>query len=104
MSKATVDLRTGQFRPAHRKDMITMQTAVTPKAGRPERFMQFLEEIKVCPVFLQRLAGYAPTGSTNEEKIFFFYGDGANGKSKFVEQLQGTTGLFSKIAYIQFYR
>ena len=94
--KATVDLRTGQVRPAHREDMITMQTAVTPKAGRPERFMQFLEEIKVCPVFLQRLAGYALTGSTNEEKIFFFYGSGANGKSKFVEQLQGIMGDYSR--------
>ena len=58
--------------------------------------MQFLDEIKVCPDFLQRLAGFALTGSTKEEKFFFFYGSGANGKSKFVQQLQGIMGAYSR--------
>ena len=96
----TVDLRTGKMRPTLREDMITMQTAVAPKPGTPTRFMQFLDEIKVCPDFLQRLAGYALTGSTEEEKVFFFYGGGANGKSKFVEQLQGIMGDYSRKAAI----
>jgi P4 family phage/plasmid primase-like protien len=88
------------MRPAQREDMITMQTAVAPEPGTPTRFMQFLDEIKVCPDFLQRLAGYALTGSTKEEKVFFFYGSGANGKSKFVEQLQGIMGDYSRKAAI----
>lgn len=92
----TVDLRTAKMRHAHREDMITMQTAIAPKSGTPKRFMQFLDEIEVCPDFLQRLAGYALTGSTKEEKFFFFYGSGANGKSKFVEQLQGIMGAYSR--------
>ena len=96
----TVDLRSGKMRPALREDMITMQTAVAPEPGTPTRFMQFLDEIKVCPDFLQRLAGYALTGSTKEEKVFFFYGSGANGKSKFVEQLQGIMGDYSRKAAI----
>jgi len=96
----TVDLRSGKMRPAQREDMITMQTAVAPEPGTPTRFMQFLDEIKVCPDFLQRLAGYALTGSTKEEKVFFFYGSGANGKSKFVEQLQGIMGDYSRKAAI----
>ena len=96
----TVDLRSGKMRPAQREDMITMQTAVAPEPGTPTRFMQFLDEIKVCPDFLQRLAGYALTGSTKEEKVFFFYGSGANGKSKSVEQLQGMMGDYSRKAAI----
>jgi len=96
----TVDLRSGKMRPALREDMITMQTAVAPEPGTPTRFMQFLDEIKVCPDFLQRLAGYALTGSTKEEKVFFFDGSGANGKSKFVEQLQGIMGDYSRKAAI----
>ena len=96
----TVDLRSGKMRPAQREDMITMQTAVAPEPGTPTRFMQFLDEIKVCPDFLQRLAGYALTGSTKEERVFFFYGSGANGKSKFVEQLQGIMGDYSRKAAI----
>ena len=96
----TVDLRSGKMRPAQREDMITMQTAVAPEPGTPTRFMQFLDEISVCPDFLQRLAGYALTGSTKEEKVFFFYGSGANGKSQFVEQLQGIMGDYSRKAAI----
>jgi len=96
----TVDLHSGKMRPALREDMITMQTTVAPEPGTPTRFMQFLDEIKVCPEFLQRLAGYALTGSTKEEKVFFFYGSGANGKSKFVEQLQGIMGDYSRKAAI----
>ena len=96
----TVDLRSGKMRPAQREDMITMQTTVAPEPGTPTRFMQFLDEIKVCPDFLQRIAGYALTGSTKEERVFFFYGSGANGKSKFVEQLQGIMGDYSRKAAI----
>lgn len=33
--------------------------------------------------FLQRMCGYALTGLVDEEKLFFFYGTGANGKSVF---------------------
>ena len=32
----------------------------------------------------------------DKEKVFFFYGSGANGKSKFVEQLQGIMGAYSR--------
>ena len=37
--------------------------------------------------FIQVLCGYALTGETVEEKLFFLYGSGANGKSKFLETL-----------------
>lgn len=37
--------------------------------------------------YLQRAAGYTLTGYTNEQKLFFLYGAGANGKTTFVEVL-----------------
>lgn len=88
----TVDLRTGQLRPARREDMISKLTTVGPEPGIPHRWLQFLQEIKVDPEFLQRLAGYCLTGSTKEEKLLFFYSAGTNGKTKFVEQLVGILG------------
>jgi putative DNA primase/helicase len=41
---------------------------------------------------LQRLAGYALTGSTEEHAMFFAYGLGANGKSVFISTLSGILG------------
>jgi putative DNA primase/helicase len=35
--------------------------------------------------FLHRLIGYACTGDVSEQKVFFFYGGGRNGKSTFME-------------------
>jgi putative DNA primase/helicase len=35
--------------------------------------------------FLHRMIGYGATGDTSEQKLFFFYGGGRNGKSTFVD-------------------
>jgi putative DNA primase/helicase len=35
--------------------------------------------------FIHRIIGYSATGDTSEQKLFFFLGDGRNGKSTFVE-------------------
>lgn len=89
----TVDLRSGTLRPARRSDMITKQTAVAPaeKGAEPERWIQFLREIFdndfVIIDFMQRAAGYALTGMTNEHKLLFLYGTGRNGKSVFLNTL-----------------
>ncbi|NHK27612.1 hypothetical protein FF098_006830 [Parvularcula flava] len=37
--------------------------------------------------YLQRVAGYVLTGSTEEHALFFIYGSGANGKSTFINTL-----------------
>ena len=71
----TVDLRTGQLRPAKRSDMLTRQTAVAPADGQPMRWLQFLSEIfdgdREIIAFLQRAAGYALTGETREHRLLF---------------------------------
>lgn len=45
--------------------------------------------------FLQIFMGYCLTGLTSEQKLLFLYGEGANGKSTFVEALSGLMGEYS---------
>jgi putative DNA primase/helicase len=90
----TVDLRSGDLRPAERGDMITKQTAIAPapRGTKPKRWLSFLREIFaddfVLIDFMQRAAGYALTGCTNEHKMLFLHGTGRNGKSVFLNTLQ----------------
>lgn len=89
----TVDLRTGALRTARRDDMISRVTAVAPAEPgvRPDLFERFLSEIfegdSDVIDFLQRVAGYALTGSTTEHKLLFLHGAGRNGKSVFLNTL-----------------
>lgn len=91
----TVDLRTGELREARREDYITKQVAVAPApVGTPAPlWTAFLQRIFAGDAeligFMQRLAGYALTGMTTEQKLFFLYGGGANGKSVFLDTLLG---------------
>jgi putative DNA primase/helicase len=81
----TVDLRTGEIRQATPVDYITRSTAVPPKAGKPKRWLQFIDEVTngdgELGRFLQQTLGYCLTGSTREHALFFAYGAGKNGKS-----------------------
>jgi hypothetical protein len=45
--------------------------------------------------YLQRMVGYALTGSTSEHALFFLYGTGANGKSVFVNTLATILGDYA---------
>ena len=97
----TVDLRTGELRPAKREDMITKQTAVSPAApgATPKKFIQFVNDITDGDPelidFIQRAAGYALTGETSEHKMFFLYGSGRNGKSVLLNTLSWIWGDYS---------
>ncbi|MGI9075057.1 MAG: phage/plasmid primase, P4 family [Bryobacteraceae bacterium] len=98
-----VDLRTGEIRPARINDYITKSAAVSPdeKASRVH-FDKFLNEITQADEgmkrYLQRIAGYCLTGSTREESLYFIYGPGGNGKSKFVNTLASVMGDYAKSA------
>ena len=48
--------------------------------------------------FLQRVAGYALTGSTRDQAMFFLYGLGANGKGVFINTLTGILGEYCRTA------
>jgi putative DNA primase/helicase len=87
----TVDLTIPSFIDTDPCNYISKQTICAPAKGEPVRWLQFLDEIfegdQDVIDFIQILCGYALTGQTREEKLFFLYGSGANGKSKFLEAL-----------------
>lgn len=89
----TVDLSSGILRAAKRSDMLTKAVAVGPasSAASPKLWLEFLDRIfdgdQEVIRFVQRLCGYALTGRTDEQKLFFLHGSGANGKSVFLNTL-----------------
>ena len=51
--------------------------------------------------YVQRIVGYCLTGSTSEQCLFILIGDGANGKSTFVNVINKLLGDYSKAASSQ---
>ncbi len=88
----TFDLRTGGVRPHSPRDYITKITAVAP-GGTCPTWHKFLERVTngdmELQLFLQRMAGYALSGSVREHALFFLYGTGAKGKSVFISTVAG---------------
>lgn len=100
----TLDLRTGNLRPARREDMLTKHTAFAPAppGAQPLLWVRFLLEIFDGDMelvrFMQRAAGYALTGLTTEHKLLFLYGTGRNGKSVFLNVLFKLWGDYARKA------
>jgi putative DNA primase/helicase len=99
-----VELKTGRLRPARREDYCTKTTAIAPGGDFP-LWRAFLARItngdRELEAFLQRMCGYALTGVTREEAMFFAYGTGGNGKSKFVAAVSGAMGDYARVAPIE---
>lgn len=97
VSNGVVDLRTGAFREAQPVDLITKLANVTfdPEATCPQWEAAINTwtggDVELAK-FLQRIAGYCLTGSTEEQVFFFLYGRGRNGKSVFVNVLRELMG------------
>lgn len=100
-----IDLRTGALRPHSPLDRYCRVTSVTPADGVPVRWKAFLAEAtKGDPDlegYLQRLAGYALTGSTQEEMLAFFWGAGGNGKGTFLNSLGAAFGSYAEAATME---
>jgi putative DNA primase/helicase len=99
-----VDLRTGILRPARREDYMTKITTVAPGRDCP-LWLDCLKRITCNDqrliTYLQRMCGYAMTGSTREHAMFFLYGTGANGKGTFVDTIDGLLGDYARTASIE---
>src|SRR5690349_2061137 len=96
-----VDLRTGDLRPSRPVDYNTKVTGVAPDSRCPiTTWLAFLDRVtggdQSLVAFMQRMAGYALTGSTREHALFFLYGTGANGKSTFINALTGCVGDYHR--------
>jgi putative DNA primase/helicase len=96
-----VDLQIGSTLPPDPLRYMTKITAVAP-GGECPLWRKFLNEITSGDVelqrFLQRIAGYALTGSIREHALFFFYGTGANGKGVFLNTLTAILGDYAAVA------
>jgi putative DNA primase/helicase len=100
----TIDLRTGKTRPGLPDDHLTKITAVG-QGGECPKFMAFLDRAMGGDVemiaFLQRLFGYALTGSTREDVIAFLHGPGRNGKGVFLHTVASLLGEYAKTTRIE---
>ena len=98
-----IDLETGEpIEPSPAKHIsLQSQVAYDTSASCPH-FLQFVDQIfcsdQALIVFVQRAVGYSLTGSTAEQCFFILNGDGANGKSTFVNILAKLMGGYSKAA------
>jgi putative DNA primase/helicase len=101
-----VDLRSGELRKHDRLAYMTKITGVAPDSKCPTpTWRAFLNRIMDNHAevidYLQRVAGYSLTGSTQEHALFFCYGLGANGKTTYLNALTGAAGDYHKTAPIE---
>ena len=100
-----VDLRDSQMRPHDADDYMTKITVAAPDATEAPLWLGFLERItagdRQLQDFLRRLCGYALTGETREHALAFLYGTGANGKSVFIETINGIMGDYATNAPVE---
>jgi len=101
-----IDLRTGRSRGHRPDDYITKKTGVAPDASCPTpTWARFLSHITYSDeplvAFMQRVSGYALTGLTREQALFFCYGTGANGKTTFLNAIARCAGDYHRTAPIE---
>lgn len=98
----TVDLRTGELRKARRNDLITRMAGCAPEPGKPREWLRFLDSAfegdNEVIDFLRRAFGYSLTGDTREHKLFLAFGNGANGKSTFLNAMLAILGTYGRRA------
>jgi len=103
VSNGTIDLHTGKLLKHDRKHLITKISPVEfDPAIKAPIWESFLNKIMAGNLdsitYLKRIIGYSLTGNISEQCFFFFYGEGANGKSTFIETIRLLMGDFSKQA------
>ena len=98
-----IDLRTGQ--PSNPNPNVLISKAIsvsyTPEAECPV-FLNFLNDVfennQELISFVQHAVGYSLTGSTSEQCLFIMIGDGANGKSTFINVINKLLGSYGTTA------
>lgn len=87
----TVNLRTGETRPARIEDYLTKSTSASPGGDCPT-WLSFLDTATGSNPeligFLRRMVGYCLTGSVRDHALFFVYGAGGNGKGTFLNVIE----------------
>ncbi|HRR32386.1 MAG TPA: phage/plasmid primase, P4 family [Candidatus Sumerlaeia bacterium] len=100
VQNGTVDLKTGKLMAHDRSHYITQICPVkyNPNADCP-KWREFLNlitgENDDLTKFLKRVCGYCLTGDVGEQKLFYLWGTGANGKSTFLKVIQTILGDYA---------
>jgi putative DNA primase/helicase len=97
VQNGVIELASGTLRNATPDDYMTKQCPVAfDPAARCPGFLQFLDTIlggdQVLRAYVVRLFGYALTGRTTEQCLFFLHGSGANGKSTLLNVVKDLLG------------
>jgi putative DNA primase/helicase len=99
----TIDLRTGAFRQNDKGDLISNMSEVNydPEA-KCDLWDSFLWRItnrnaELCD-YLRRVVGYLLAADVSDQSVYFLYGSGANGKSKFCEVIMKMMGDYAVTA------
>jgi len=100
----TIDLRTGEQYAPRPTDYMTRLAPVAPGGDCP-LWRAFLARATdgdgELQAYLQRMCGYWLTGHVHDHALFFLYGTGANGKTVFIETVQGYSGDYALTAPIE---
>jgi putative DNA primase/helicase len=96
----TVDLRTGRLGPHRPEHLISKLAPVrfNPRAACPmwERFLDRIMDGKTEMIdYLQRIAGLCLTGDATIQELFVFHGEGANGKSVWLDTIADLLGDYA---------
>ena len=97
-----LDLKTGNVLEWNRDYYITKYVDIELDKSFPEKFFNFLEEIYEGNIdlmeYVTNLFAYCLSGDISEQEIYFFVGDGANGKSVLFELMNRIFGGYSRTA------
>ncbi len=104
----TIDLHTGELRPANKEDYLTVVAPVeyipTAQSNLWDQFLnRIFDNNKNLITYLQRCIGYTLTGNTSEQTLFFCYGSGMNGKSTFLNVFMDVMAPYAAQADIEIF-
>jgi len=99
----TIDVLTGEFREHLQEDLITkLANADYDSTADCPLWKQFIREIMNYKPelikFLQIAAGWGLTGDISEQTMFILFGNGANGKTTFLNTIQNLLGDYATAA------
>lgn len=100
VANGTLDLRTGQLRPAHRAHLLTKQSRIVfDHHSECPTFLKFLNAIfegdEETQLLFQRWLGYTLTGSTREQAFVIAWGNGSNGKTTLLNVMRDLLGSYA---------
>jgi putative DNA primase/helicase len=99
-----VDLKSGELKQHDKNQMQSKMVHYEVDPTTPQLWLKFLDEIfksdQELIKFIQKAVGYTLTGSIQEQCMFILYGDGANGKSVFLEVLSTMLGDYAVNAQV----